>query len=183
MLAPCTGPASDCETVGDESLAPEEVRYGQHEHVVAYDWNEVLVPFWSSLDSPTVAALAATWKEVVLPAIDEAGARPIAFVARNSHASYPSPCFGGCRQETRNLPEAVHNGAVPWAHNENCDACVQALPLASEGEAALWNAFPGSWGEQQCILAGALVISPAHPRAHRSRSATTTPTDPWWRSA
>jgi hypothetical protein len=155
VLAPCTGPASDCETVGDESLAPEEVRYGQHEHVVAYDWNEVLVPFWSSLDSPTVAALAATWKEVVLPAIDEAGARPIAFVARNSHASYPSPCFGGCRQETRNLPEAVHNGAVPWAHNENCDACVQALPLASEGEAALWNAFPGSWGEQQCILAGA----------------------------
>ena len=33
VLAPC----ADCEPVGEESLAPEEVRYGQHEHVLAYD--------------------------------------------------------------------------------------------------------------------------------------------------
>jgi hypothetical protein len=32
---------------------------------------------------------------------------------------------------------------------------VKRLPLTAEGEPALWNAFPGRWGEQHCILAGA----------------------------
>ncbi|HSE80840.1 MAG TPA: hypothetical protein VLA87_03975 [Gaiellaceae bacterium] len=155
VLAPCTDGDDGCETVGDESLAPEEIRYGQHEHVVAYDWDETLVPFWSTLDIPPAAAVQETWQEVVLPAIADAGVHAIAFVARNSHASYPSPCFGGCKQETRDLPEAVHNGAVPWAHNAECVECVKRLPLTSEGEPALWNAFPGRWGEQHCILAGA----------------------------
>ena len=155
MLAPCTAGAADCEDVGDESLAPEEIRYGQHEHVVAYDWEETLVPFWSSLGVPRAAAIEEAWRDVVLPAIEDAGNHAIAFVARNSHASYPSPCFGGCQQETRDLPEAVHNGAVPWAHNEECEECVKRLPLTAAGEPALWNAFPGRWGEQHCILAGA----------------------------
>ena len=169
VLAPCT----DCEPVGDESLAPEEVRYGQHEHVVAYDWNETLVPYWSSLGIPRVAAVQDTWQDVVLPAIADAGDRAIAFVARNSHASYPSPCFGGCKQETRELPEAAHNGAVPWAHNEECVECVKRLPLTAEGEPALWNAFPGRWGEQQCILAGAYCDLSGAPKGpsfqHRYR--------------
>ena len=91
----------------------------------------------------------------MLPACGGAGDRAIAFVARNSHASYPSPCFGGCKQTTRDLPEAVHNGTVPWAHNETCEQCVKPLPLTAEREPALWNAFPGRWGEQHCILAGA----------------------------
>ncbi|MGH3042843.1 MAG: hypothetical protein ACRDNG_14085 [Gaiellaceae bacterium] len=155
VLVPCTEGAPDCEVVGDESLAPEDIRYGQHEHVVAYDWDEVLVPYWRSLEVQRPAALQATWSEVVLPAIDKAGPRAIAFVARNSHASYPNPCFGGCKQETRDLPEAVRNGAVSWVHNDMCDECVHALPLTEQGEPALWNAFPGRWGEQHCILAGA----------------------------
>lgn len=155
VLASCTDGNDGCETVGDESLTPEQIRYGQHEHVVAYDWDETLVPFWSALDIPPAAAVQQTWQEVVLPAIADAGVHAIAFVARNSHASYPSPCFGGCKQETRDLPEAVHNGAVAWAHNEECVECVKRLPLTAEGDPALWNAFPGRWGEQHCILAGA----------------------------
>ena len=31
----------------------------------------------------------------------------------------------------------------------------QRLPLTAASEPALWNAFPGLWGEQHCILAGA----------------------------
>jgi hypothetical protein len=151
VLAPC----SDCEPVGGESLAPDEIRYGQHEHVVAYDWDETLVPLWSGLGVPRATAIQQTWEEVVLPAIADAGNHAIAFVARNSHASYPSPCFGGCDQTTRDLPEAVHNGALPWAHNDECVECVKRLPLTAAGEPALWNAFPGRWGEQHCILAGA----------------------------
>ena len=151
VLAPC----ADCEPVGEESLAPEEVRYGQHEHVLAYGWDETLVPFWEGLGLPRADAIGETWREVVLPAIADAGNHAIAFVARNSHASYPGPCFGSCEQTTRDLPEAVHNGGVPWAHNEECSECVKRLPLTAAGEPALWNAFPGRWGEQHCILAGA----------------------------
>lgn len=155
VLAPCTEGATDCEAVGDERLTPEEVRYAQHEHVVGYDWNETLAPLWDSLPIPRSEALGAIWRSIVIPAIRAAGTRTIAFVARNSHASYPDPCFSGCEQETRDLPEAPHNGAVVWAHNAACDGCVKRLPLTTQGDPALWNAFPGSWGEQNCILAGA----------------------------
>ena len=155
VLAPCAEGEEDCEAVGGERFLPEEVRYGQHEHVVAYDWDETLAPLWDSLPLPRSAALADIWRTVVIPAIREAGARPVAFVARNSHASYPAPCFSGCEQQARDLPEASHNGLVPWAHNLECDECVKRLPLTGGGEPALWNAFPGRWGEQDCILAGA----------------------------
>jgi hypothetical protein len=155
MRARLSHGAADCEAVGDERLAPQEVRYGQHEHIVSYDWDETLVPLWDSLPIPRSVALGAIWMEVVTPAIRAAGARPIVFVARNSHASYPNPCFSGCEQEARDLPEAPHNGAVVWVHNAACDDCVKRLPLTRQGEPALWNAFPGSWGEQSCILAGA----------------------------
>ena len=105
----------------------------------------------------------------MLPAVDQAGVHPIAFVARNSHASYPDPCFlkTGCRQQTRDLPEARHDGVVPWVHNNaGCDGCVKPLPLDDDGDPALWNAFPGRWGGQNCILAGAycdLSGAPAGP--------------------
>jgi hypothetical protein len=165
VLAPCAG----CEPVGDESLEPVEVRYGQHEHVVAYDWEETLAPYWSSLDAPPAPAIADIWRDVVLPEIADAGAHAIAFVARNSHASYPDPCFGGCKQTTRDLPEAVHNGTVAWVHNEDCSECVKPLPLTAEGEPALWNAFPGSWGEQHCILAGAYCDLSGAPKSPSSQ--------------
>lgn len=150
VLAPCTEGAPDCEDVGDELLGPEEVRYGQHEHIAAYDWDEVLAPLWSSLPRLRAEALL--------------GAGPIAFAARNSHASYPDPCFAGCTQETRDLPEARHDGSVPWAGNDECDACVKPLPITPDGEPALWNAFPGRWGAQRCILAGAYCDLSGAPR-------------------
>ncbi len=42
VLAPCQAGSADCEDVNGELLGPEEIRYGQHEHVVAYDWEETL---------------------------------------------------------------------------------------------------------------------------------------------
>jgi hypothetical protein len=167
VLATCDEGEPDCEQVGDELLVPEEIRYGQHEHVVAYDWDEVLTQLWASLAPPSSPALAEAWEGLVLPAVRGAGVRPLAFVARNSHASYPRPCFRDCRQQTRDLPEAPHNGALPWAHNAaECDDCVKPLPLtgASESDPALWNAFPGRWGAQECILAGAYCDLSGAPR-------------------
>jgi hypothetical protein len=163
VLAPCQPGEEDCEQVGEDLLGPEEIRYGQHEHVVAYDWDE-LQGVWGALVPPGSPSLAEAWETFVVPAIDAAGARPLAFVARNSHASYPRPCFRNCEQQTRDLPEAPHNGAVPWANNAECSDCVQALPLTTEGEPALWNAFPGRWGAQECILAGAYCDLSGAPR-------------------
>jgi hypothetical protein len=164
VLAPCVEGGPDCEGVGDELLAPEEVRYGQHEHIAAYDWDEVLVPLRSSLPLPRAEATLEIWETLVLRAVSRAGARPIVFAARNSHASYPDPCFGGCNQETRDLPEARHDGTVPWAGNDECDGCVKPLPVTAAGEPALWNAFPGRWGAQRCILAGAYCDLSGAPR-------------------
>jgi hypothetical protein len=156
VLASCAEGAPDCQAVGDQRLAPEEIRYGQHEHVVAYDWNDALTPLWGSLTGPSSGAYVETWRDVVLPAVQSAGVHAVAFVARNSHASYPTPCFGKCEQQTRALPEARHDGVVPWVHNDSCDdGCVHPLPLTTNGDPALWNAFPGRWGEQKCILGGA----------------------------
>ena len=36
---------------------------------------------------------------------------------------------------------------------------------SDEGEPALWNAFPGTWGAQDCILAGAYRDLKARRRA------------------
>ena len=154
VLAPCT----DCEPVGDESLAPEEVRYGQHAHVVAYDWDETLVPLWSR------------WACRGRPRSSRPGTRScsrpsrtpatiaIAFVARNSHASYPSPCFGELRaDQTRELPEAVHNGAVPWAHNEECDGVREAAPADSGGRARALERLPGPLGRAEVHPRGRLL--------------------------
>ncbi len=78
---PCTEEVPACEDVGGELLGPEEVRYGQHEHIVAYDWDEVLTPLWSALPLPTAEALAETWETVVLPAVRD-GRRPSRRVRR-----------------------------------------------------------------------------------------------------
>lgn len=169
VLGPCEEEAEDCQDFDGELLGPEEVRYGQHEHVAAYDWDSVLKPFWGSLQAPTAPALRETWESVVLPAVAAAGARPVAFVARNSHASYPAPCFRDCKQQTRELPEGLHDGSVPWVHNAACDECAKPFPLMSEGDPALWNAFPGRWGEQSCILAGAYCDLSGAPKGPSSQ--------------
>ena len=155
VLAQCATAGESCVDVGGEVLGPETVNYGQHERVIAYDWGETLVPLWRSLVAPEAPGLAEVWESQVLPALREDGVHAVAFAARNSHASYPAPCFSDCKQQGSDLPEARHDGAVPWGQNAACTGCVAALPLTGDGLPALWNAFPGRWGEQRCILAGA----------------------------
>jgi hypothetical protein len=164
VLAPCAEGDDDCEDVEGELLGPEEIRYGQHENVMAYDWGD-LKTVWASLAAPGSEALAEIWNGLVIPEVRDAGAHAVAFAARNSHASYPTPCFRNCEQQGRDLPEGRHDGAVPWSRNADCAGCVLALPLTREGEPALWNAFPGRWGEQRCILAGAYCDLSGAPRS------------------
>jgi hypothetical protein len=164
VLASCATESATCADVGGELLRPVAVRYGQHEHVVEYEWARELEELWRGFARPTSAALGPVWSSFVLPAAAEHGTRALAFVARNSHASYPSACFRSCRQETRDLPEGRFDGGQPWTHNRDCEGCLKPLPVTASGEPALWNAFSGRWGAQRCILGGAYCDLAGAPR-------------------
>jgi hypothetical protein len=164
VLAACAEGSLACEEVEGELLGPVEVRYAQHEHVSAYGWTDTLAPLWPLLPRPKAPALLEIWNGLVLPMVRQAGPRPVVFVARNSHASYPDACFGDCKQEVRDLFEARFDGAVPWVNNLTCEGCLKPLPLTASGERALWSAFPGRWGAQRCILAGAYCDLSGAPR-------------------
>ncbi|MGH3022079.1 MAG: hypothetical protein ACRDNI_00350, partial [Gaiellaceae bacterium] len=171
VLEPCPAESQTCVDVAGTLLEPEAVRYAQHEHVVPYSWDE-LEQLWRELPRPTSAALGPVWESSVREAAEAGDPRPLVFVARNSHASYPFACFRSCRQETRDLPEARFDGGQPWTHNpDECDGCVKPLPVTAAGEPALWNAFSGRWGAQRCILAGAYCDLSGAPRgpSHQTR--------------
>jgi hypothetical protein len=161
VVAPCEPESESCVDVGGELLGPKSVRYAQHAHLLSYSWSRTLEPLWASLQAPQARQLALVWSRV-MPTIANHGVRPVAFVARNSHASYPDPCFGNCKQEVGRLPEARYDGGIPWSRNVTCGDCLKPLPLDENGNDASWNAFPGRWGSQECILAGAYCdLSPA----------------------
>lgn len=120
------------------------VQYAQHNNVVRYDWRR-LRRRWRG--NPRTAPLVA-----------DAAGRPLAFVAKGTHASYPLPCPSSCKQVATSFGEGRHRGKLPWVGNESgaCGevSCLQMLPTHSAGTApAVWNAYDGAWGEVSCFLA------------------------------
>jgi hypothetical protein len=153
VLGPCgdTQPVDRCESGGGRDFAVEEVRYAQHEAVVAYSW-ELLQEKWSD---PALASWAA-----------HAGLHPLVFVALASHASYAAPCATNCRQIAHPAFTERRNGLKHWANNSECrSGCLQALPVDAEGNATSWNGFDGRWGAQHCILFGSYCDTRRAPRA------------------
>ncbi|HEU5063663.1 MAG TPA: hypothetical protein VFT79_11010 [Solirubrobacterales bacterium] len=148
----CQNHQSDWEgitVVVDRSEAEPRVRavhYAQHASVVKYGWTQ-LRERWEG-DAKVRQLIAG---------IDDAGGRPLAFVAAGTHATYPLPCRG-CQQVTHpDLGEAPHRGDFGWVGNqtEACgrSSCLQMLPTRAGGEEpALWNAYDGPWGERHCFL-------------------------------
>jgi hypothetical protein len=139
VLTKCApGTSGDCFEITGGAYAPEAVHYSQHGHAVRFAWSK-LEGFWSDFprwfDAPE----------------DHVG--PLVFVARDSHASYPRPCQSDCHQTGSVLGDGDHDGGLHWANNDACGGCLKPLPTTAEGDAALWNAFPGPWGAQRCILA------------------------------
>jgi hypothetical protein len=120
-----------CVKVGNRSYGPLKVHYAQHNHVVPYTWEDLELR-WRDL--PTSVKLQAT------------GDRPLVFVARNSHASYP--------KTGDKLTDGPFDGLRAWTNNATCDGCLHQLPITADGDPALWNAFSGPWGAQKCILFG-----------------------------
>jgi hypothetical protein len=151
VLGPCTSDSARCTPGPDGGRwAPIAVRYGQHEFLVSYPW-ATLIRLWRDVERPDPL-------------------RPVVFVARDSHASYPSRCRRRCTQFRsllgRPVREGTHDGATPWRWNgADCGDCLQRLPLAGDGAPAEWNAFKGRWGDQHCLLSGAYCDATGAPRA------------------
>jgi hypothetical protein len=125
---------------------PVAVQYAQHSDVVSYPWDYLRRIWQGEAYRPLVRG------------VDDASDRPLVFVARGTHASYPKLCPPNCRQVAhKNREEKVHRGDEPWPGNDTtrctADVCLKALPTHNRGaDPALWNAFEGTWGERHCIL-------------------------------
>jgi hypothetical protein len=129
---------------------------GRRLHLVAVDYAEHGGPAkqfaWNTLQQQ--------WARDGAPT---AGERPIVYVALNSHAAYPHPCPPRCGREQSN------DGTAPWGNNGAAcvtatSDCVQELPIDAAGTPTSWNAFPGPWGAQHCILDGAYCDGGPAPR-------------------
>jgi hypothetical protein len=122
------------------------VQYAQHDSVIRYGWS-LLRKRWDS--SRPVQNLVAQ--------VADSSTRPLAFVARGTHATYPLPC-GGCGLARRpELAEEPHRGDLRWAGDDTsaCGraSCLQLLPTHDGGkEPALWNAYDQPWGELDCFF-------------------------------
>lgn len=142
VLAPCEAAARESHcAIEDNSYRISEVHYAQHEKVVSYSW-DVLRKEW---EKPAYAEWSLT-----------ASNRPLVFTALDSHASYAVPCALRCKQIAHPRFTERRDGKLHWSNNDaaGCDPdCLQELPVA-EGEPSAWNAFPGPWGAQFCILFG-----------------------------
>jgi hypothetical protein len=141
----------DQSTTGDQaaSLEPIAVHYAQHNHVVRYQWAKLR----NSWDNKFT-----DWKKYT-KGVNRVEEHPLVFVARGTHASYPTPCFKeSCDKPADDLEEERHNGHLPWAGNgaSTCgddSACLTLLPTMVGGsEPALWNGFKGPWGKSRCLF-------------------------------
>jgi lysophospholipase L1-like esterase len=128
------------------SGSPAAVSYAQHNRVVRYSW-EALQSMWDKE------------RERFRQGIDTK-LRPLVFVARGSHASYPTSCSADkCSIKLPGAPahlkENRHDGDNRWPDGtQACPSfCLSALPVRSTGQGpALWNAFDGGWGTSKCVL-------------------------------
>lgn len=127
-------------------LAPEGAIYAQHEFGVAYAWRDLQ-------------------KQRAL-----VGDRPVVFVAKGSHASYPTPCLRKCAQihDPSYRKEGRHDGKDPWPKNEEgacMNSCLKRLPQTRNGLPALWNASPRLWGKRFCAFGTSSCDGVEAPRA------------------
>jgi lysophospholipase L1-like esterase len=164
----CFDHQSDWEGVtvvlnADSPDTPTAVAYAQHGGVTRYSWR-ALEQLWDDGDRVNFGRGVDT------------GARPLVFVARGTHASYPTSCDDE-RCDVGDLPgsraehptrENRHDGGERWPRDERADCpsiCVAALPVRGRGqELGLWNAFDGGWGTTDCVLEF-VCASSAPPRS------------------
>jgi hypothetical protein len=111
------------------------------------------------------------------------GTHPHVYVAFGSHASYPTPCdLPGlkCKQFDfekygQVLPDGRHDGEARWYGNEQCDGCLQPLPVDGRGEPTSWNGFAGRWGAPECTRIAKMCLRSDGPRSPSKQPRTLIP--------
>jgi Vacuolar protein sorting-associated protein 62 len=129
------------------------------------------------LDYVVYAAHKGTFRYAASEIGMEDGTRPVVYVARGSHASYPKPCSSDCSQPIAlaakgllTLPESSFDGQRDWARNsDDCPvnapgSCLLSLPRTDQNPRA-WAVWPGQWGNGCGDVCGgpAQVGSPLSP--------------------
>jgi hypothetical protein len=132
---------------------PMAVHYAAHSDVIEVPWavlqaamkTRELAPFAKRLDVAN---------------------HPLVFVARGTHAAYPTPCFTDNCPGNSVLEDNTHNGEHTWPEDPCSNAgCVTGFPVTADGAPASWNAFDGYWGSAICI-AGDIYCARSHaPKA------------------
>ena len=148
ILAPCEvqpGANTNCISFAERHVHLIAVAYAEHGGPAKLFIWQTLQQRWTQSSAPTE------------------GERPVVYVALNSHAAYPHKCPPGCGREQSN------NGGAPWDNNgTTCitpsSDCVRPLPIDTTGKPSAWNAYPGPWGAQHCILDGAYCDGGPAPR-------------------
>jgi hypothetical protein len=146
--ATCFDHQSDWEGVtvvldeGTDPPSPTAVLYAQHDGTTRYPWPTLQRLWREGGDGGDVARVRRR--------------RPLVFAARGTHASYPKSCASeACHIAGVPLNEKSHDGKKAWAGNDarSCKSiCVAALPTRRTGnKRALWNAFDGPWGAENCF--------------------------------
>jgi hypothetical protein len=135
----------------------EEHVCGEHEG----DWEGVTVVTRpgedTQLDYVVYAAHAGTFRYAAAQPDSDGPVRPDVYIARGSHASYPTECARDCDQPITiqglvTLPESNSNGMADWERNEDeCEpnapgSCLLSLPRPDRDPKA-WTVWPGRWGE------------------------------------
>jgi hypothetical protein len=152
---------------------PVAVQYAQHAAVIRYGFRD-LEQYWRDR-----RAEPGPWQDPRLlrdlPPSDELQHRPLAFVARGTHATYRGICRADCRQVASEIKENPHDGLRAWPANDTAECiatrCVRLLPTRHGGlDPALWNSYDGVWGDRRCILRGAFCtaeLSPGSPATQK----------------
>ena len=123
--------------------SPDAVVYSGHTNRTRYTW-PALERLWSTGYTATVARNHASTE------------RPLVFIARGTHAAYPTGCRAACTDPFTFHKEEPHDGRLPWPgpREPECVAlCITALPTTDRGrKPARWNAYNGRWGNTRCEL-------------------------------
>ncbi|HUJ54983.1 MAG TPA: hypothetical protein VLW49_03235, partial [Gaiellaceae bacterium] len=138
VLEPCSrsaGIQSTCRSTDEGRLRIVAVEYAAHRGLTRFSWN----------------TLIAGWRKAKLG--NGASERPLAFVALDSHASYPHPCgapgsFNAIFEGLGCGPD-VADGKLAWGENSAAEcgkSCLHELPITSDGAPTGWDAFAGHWG-------------------------------------
>ena len=175
VVAPCESESESCVDVGGELLGPTSVRYAQHAHLLSYSWAKTLEPVWGTCRRRRLRQTRCLGRSRSADRRQQRGSprrvrRP------------QQPCFvpGRVLRQLQAGGGVVARGPLQRGipgHDLACDGCLKPLPIDEDGNEASWNAFPGRWGSQECILAGAYCdLSPA-PRGPSFQTRYDEPTD------